>query len=71
MMTSLICAASAALSAALATGNPQEDASVEVQSKELSPKELGLVKWSRDLDSTLAKASPERPIFLLFQEVPG
>ena len=36
------------------------------------PVELGTVKWSRDLDASLTSASKSgKPIFLLFQEVPG
>ena len=34
--------------------------------------ELGKVKWIRDHDAGFAKAKEEkRPVFLLFQEVPG
>jgi hypothetical protein len=33
------------------------------------PMELGTVKWSRDLDAALETS--EKPVFLLFQEVPG
>ena len=33
-------------------------------------KELGQVRFARDLDATLATA-PRKPVFLLFQEVPG
>ncbi len=37
-----------------------------------NPKELGLVHWGRDLDVALeASQKSERPVFLLFQEVPG
>jgi len=36
------------------------------------PKELGKVKWLRDIKTATAKSSNEnKPIFLLFQEVPG
>ena len=38
------------------------------------PRELGAVTWSRDLDATLEKlrgAKSSKPVFLLFQEVPG
>ena len=36
------------------------------------PVELGTVKWSRDLETTLASAKKSgKPVFLLFQEVPG
>jgi hypothetical protein len=34
------------------------------------PRELGTVRFSRDLDATLA-AKPDKPVFLCFQEVPG
>ncbi|MFD2301598.1 hypothetical protein [Roseibacillus ishigakijimensis] len=36
------------------------------------PSELGLVRWQRDHEAafTLARSS-QRPVFLLFQEVPG
>jgi len=34
--------------------------------------ELGTVKWSRDLPATLeASKKSGKPVFLLFQEVPG
>ena len=33
------------------------------------PMELGTVKWSRDLDAVLETS--EKPVSLLFQEVPG
>ena len=35
-----------------------------------TPKELGAVRFARDLDAVLAR-KPEKPLFLLFQEVPG
>jgi len=36
------------------------------------PVELGTVKWSRDLDAALeASKKSAKPVFLLFQEVPG
>ncbi|MGC6425592.1 MAG: hypothetical protein ACON5H_01190 [Akkermansiaceae bacterium] len=36
------------------------------------PIETGTVKWSRDLDTSLkASKKTSRPVFLLFQEVPG
>lgn len=36
------------------------------------PVELGTVKWSRDLAATLeATGKSGKPVFLLFQEVPG
>ena len=35
------------------------------------PVELGTVKWSRDLDDSLASAKKSgQPVLLLFQEVP-
>ncbi len=37
-----------------------------------NPRELGRVKWSRDLDKTLQAArARDVPVFALFQEVPG
>jgi hypothetical protein len=37
-----------------------------------NPVEVGSVRWSRDLDAALAEsARTGRPVFLLFQEVPG
>ncbi|GJQ57932.1 MAG: hypothetical protein D8M57_04185 [Candidatus Scalindua sp. AMX11] len=37
-----------------------------------NPVEVGSVKWGRDLDDALTKSSETgRPVFLLFQEVPG
>jgi len=42
------------------------------QAKEKNPSEIGTVKWSRDLDAALKKSKESgKPIFLLFQEVPG
>ncbi|MGC6465796.1 MAG: hypothetical protein ACON38_16765 [Akkermansiaceae bacterium] len=42
------------------------------QAKTDQPVELGKVKWSRDLDQTLKTAKTSgKPVFLLFQEVPG
>lgn len=36
------------------------------------PAELGSVRWTRDLDSALQQArASEKPVFALFQEVPG
>lgn len=37
-----------------------------------APKELGTVRFERDLDAALAAAKASgKPVFLLFQEVPG
>ena len=37
-----------------------------------NPVELGRVSWGRDHDAALARAKRERkPVFCLFQEVPG
>src|SRR5438876_10389544 len=37
-----------------------------------SPKELGRVQWVDDLDAGLAKSKDTgKPVFLLFQEIPG
>ena len=42
------------------------------KSTDKQPVELGQVKWHRDLEKAKKKAaSLDRPIFLLFQEVPG
>jgi len=36
------------------------------------PVELGRVRWGRDHDAAFARANEaERPVFLLFQEIPG
>ncbi len=36
------------------------------------PAELGLVAWQRDHDTAFARArEAERPVLLLFQEIPG
>ncbi|MCA8957248.1 MAG: hypothetical protein KDC87_14325 [Planctomycetes bacterium] len=35
-----------------------------------APRELGRVPFSRDLDAVL-RGRPTKPVFLLFQEVPG
>ncbi len=37
-----------------------------------APRKLGEVRWERDLDAALARSAGEgRPLFVLFQEVPG
>lgn len=37
-----------------------------------NPKELGVVRWHRDLEAGLAAAkAAKKPVFLQFQEVPG
>ncbi len=37
-----------------------------------APRELGAVRWLRDFDGALAQAAADgRPLFLLFQEIPG
>ncbi|MEN8716428.1 MAG: hypothetical protein ABF384_16055 [Verrucomicrobiales bacterium] len=42
------------------------------QAEPSQPVELGTVKWSRDLDATLATSKKSgKPVMLLFQEVPG
>ncbi len=42
------------------------------QAEPAAPRELGRVSWGRDLDGALARAAADgRPVFLLFQEVPG
>ena len=39
---------------------------------EKQPIEIGTVKWSRDLNKSLTAAKTSgKPVFLLFQEVPG
>ncbi|KAA3606016.1 MAG: hypothetical protein DWQ01_17625 [Planctomycetota bacterium] len=47
----------------------------ELQAQDSSnavPAELGKVQWQRDLEKSLAKAkAKQKPLFLLFQEVPG
>ena len=36
------------------------------------PVEIGTVKWSRDLDKSLASSKKSgKSVFILFQEVPG
>jgi hypothetical protein len=53
---------------ALPTDEPQADAPGEAR----QPVELGLVAWQRDLDAGLAlAAAADKPVLLLFQEVPG
>lgn len=37
-----------------------------------NPIEVGTVKWGRDLDAALASSKESgKPVFVLFQEVPG
>ena len=60
-------AAAALLSSALAAQEP-----VVTNPTEPRPAELGTVHWQRDLDAALAAAAKARkPVFLLFQEIPG
>ena len=40
-------------------------------SRDETPVELGAVTWGRDLTAGLAKAKADRPVLLLFQEIPG
>ena len=48
------------------------DCIADVRSAEPNPDEVGTVSWSRDYEGALEKsAKTGRPIFLLFQEVPG
>ena len=43
-----------------------------LHAQEPAPPELGRVRWGRDLDAALARCREDgRPVFLLFQEVPG
>ncbi|MEO1617212.1 MAG: VPGUxxT family thioredoxin-like (seleno)protein, type 2 [Planctomycetota bacterium] len=48
-------------------------AEAQVQTKrQKNPVEIGTVRWSRDLDASLAASRASgKPVFLLFQEVPG
>ena len=48
------------------------NANDDLKTKGKQPVELGQVTWHRDLDAAKKKAAKyNRPIFLLFQEVPG
>jgi hypothetical protein len=42
----------------------------DVVSENPAPKELGAVAFGRDLDAVLRR-KPAKPVFLLFQEIPG
>ena len=45
---------------------------IGASSKQTGPRELGAVRWTRDLDSALTRSAAEgKPAFVLFQEVPG
>jgi len=45
---------------------------LSAQAPRTQPVELGQVKWLRDLDEGIAKSKKEgKPVFLLFQEIPG
>lgn len=48
-------------------------ASLGAQTAPVNPEpELGIVRWQRDFDAGLtAAAAAQRPVFLLFQEIPG
>jgi len=55
-----------AVAAAVAAGVPAGDEGND------APVELGQVRWQRDLDAALAESGGSgRPLFVLFQEVPG
>ena len=41
-----------------------------VAQEPVAPKELGRVVFSRDLDARL-RHKPDKPLFVLFQEIPG
>ena len=58
----LVLLASCSVSVASSPSAPPDD----------SPAELGIVRWERDLDAGLDRAeAEEKPVLLLFQEVPG
>lgn len=47
-------------------------AGAPASSASINPVEIGTVKWSRDLDAAYASSKKTgKPVFLLFQEVPG
>lgn len=49
-----------------------EDATEDAAKKADPPPELGRVAWIRDHDAGFAEArEAQKPVFLLFQEVPG
>ena len=71
---------SALLAASLAMPQTQEPAPAPTEPTPLTaasgrvqqPVELGQVRWRRDFDAALAEARrDDKPVLLLFQEVPG
>ncbi len=42
----------------------------DIAAQDPAPKELGAVDFARDLDAVL-QTRPAKPVFLLFQEIPG
>jgi hypothetical protein len=68
MVTGLLLAAAAAFGF---TWQPNAGAVAAVRVAD-QPVEAGAVVWSRDLDASLKRSKETgKPIFLLFQEVPG
>ena len=66
-MTPWLIAPAAFLALACSSAFPQD-----VTSSKTVPVEYGTVRWSRQLDPTLAKAKDSgKPVLLCFQEVPG
>jgi hypothetical protein len=58
--------------AALAQPASQSPAEPNATRRQESPRELGAVNWSRDLDAALARSvRVDRPVLILFDEVPG
>ncbi len=63
-----------ALCLSCATGSTQSmnDENAALTPAPNNPAELGLVRWERDFSAALTKGKKsEKPILLLFQEVPG
>ena len=57
---------------AVAAGMLLSTGMLVAQDAQPSPQELGKVSWLRDYDMAVARSKKvNKPIFLLFQEVPG
>ncbi len=49
-----------------------QHSSDKTNNKTKNPIEVGIVSWKRDLDAALKESKEtKKPVFLLFQEVPG
>jgi hypothetical protein len=72
LSTTLTACGLLALGLLAASAFPPDDPRTDAPAEAAQPVELGLVAWQRDLDAGLElAAAADKPVLLLFQEVPG